>query len=128
MRTYGPRSRTSLARRSTRWEPAARAEFIEQVAFYEEQQKGLGRRFAVALREALRHAHAFPSSGSPWAPDADYGSPQPLRSLRLRRFPFRLFYLDRGQDLVVVAVANERQLPGYWQQRRSFLGPGANDD
>ena len=34
-------------------------------------------------------------------------------------FPFRLVYLVQPPELVVVAVAHGRRLPGYWRERLS---------
>jgi hypothetical protein len=36
---------------------------------------------------------------------------------RVEVFPFRVVYLVRGNDLVILAYAHARRRPGYWQHR-----------
>ncbi len=45
---------------------AAQEEFLEQVAYYEEREKGLGERFRQAVEAATALASAHPKLGSPW--------------------------------------------------------------
>ena len=40
-------------------------EFLEQVAFYEEREKGLGERFRLSVQAATMLASAHPQLGSP---------------------------------------------------------------
>ncbi|MCC7419912.1 MAG: type II toxin-antitoxin system RelE/ParE family toxin [Planctomycetaceae bacterium] len=43
----------------------------------------------------------------------------PYRSLRVRRFPYRLIYLVEDPDLILIlAVAHTGRRPGYWQRRK----------
>lgn len=44
----------------------AQAEFLEQISFYEEHQKGLGDRFRESVQAATALASAHPELGSPW--------------------------------------------------------------
>ena len=39
------------------------------------------------------------------------------RQIRLRRFPYVIVYVVAGDVVRVVAIAHERQLPGYWASR-----------
>jgi hypothetical protein len=40
-----------------------------------------------------------------------------LRSRRVAGFPCRLVYLVQPTELVVVALAHGKRLPGYWRER-----------
>jgi len=40
--------------------PAARGELIQSAQYYEAQSHGLGRRFASAVRDAVRRVQEFP--------------------------------------------------------------------
>ena len=65
-----------------RFVAAARHEFLAEVAFYNEAQKGLGARFALAVEEAAARALAFPLAGS--------RSGANTRRVILKSFPFSL--------------------------------------
>lgn len=41
------------------------------------------------------------------------------RKFVLQLFPFNIFYLLTGSEIVIVAVAHQRRRPGYWQGRLS---------
>jgi plasmid stabilization system protein ParE len=42
-----------------------------------------------------------------------------IRTYRLRRFPYQIFfrYHEQGQDVRIVAVMHQRRLPDYWRAR-----------
>ena len=88
----------------------AQDEFLEQISYYEEQQKGLGDRFreSVAIATALASAH--PKFGSPWK----------LRTRRVfpKGFPFSVVYRIESTELVVFAVAHFKRRPAYWRRRK----------
>jgi hypothetical protein len=44
----------------------ALSEFLEQILYYEERQKGLGDRFRLAVEAATTLAATHPKLGSPW--------------------------------------------------------------
>jgi len=39
------------------------------------------------------------------------------RSWLLTRFPYRLIYRVRDEDVYIVAIAHTSRRPGYWQNR-----------
>lgn len=88
----------------------AQTEFLEQVSFYEENQKGLGDRFRESVQAATALASAHPKLGSPWM----------LRTRRiiLKGFPFSLVYRIEPTELVIFAVAHFKRRPAYWRHRR----------
>jgi plasmid stabilization system protein ParE len=87
----------------------AQEEFLEQVAYYEEREKGLGDRFRQAVEAAAALASAHPKLGSPWK----------LRTRRVfpKGFKFSLVYRIEPDELVVFAVAHFRRRPTYWRRR-----------
>jgi len=70
----------------------AQDEFLEQISYYEEHQKGLGDRFRESVEAATALASAHPKLGSPWK----------LRTRRVfpKGFPFSLVYRIEPAELV----------------------------
>lgn len=87
----------------------AQNEFLEQVSFYEERQKGLGDRFRQSAQAATALASAHPNLGSPWR--------LATRRVFLKGFPFSVVYRIEQEELVVLAVAHFKRRPTYWRQR-----------
>ncbi len=88
----------------------AQEEFLAQITYYEEQQKGLGDRFIQSVEVATALASAHPKLGSPWK----------LRTRRVfpKDFPFSIVYRIEPTELIVFAVAHFRQRPTYWRRRK----------
>ncbi len=87
----------------------AQEEFLDQVAYYEELEPGLGERFRLAVEAATILAATHPTLGSPWK----------LRTCRvfLKGFKFSLVCRIEPAELVVFAVAHFRRKPTYWRRR-----------
>lgn len=88
---------------------AAREEFLEEVAYYNTAQEGLGARFAAAVEKATALALAFPEVGSP--------SKAGTRRVIVKDFPFSLIYKPTPVGIVIFAVAHQSRRPGYWTSR-----------
>lgn len=58
----------------------ARREFLKEVAYYNEQQPGLGSAFAQEVEEATARALAFPKAGSP--------ATKSTKLVFVKKFPF----------------------------------------
>lgn len=90
--------------------PEAETEHLQQVAYYEAQQPGLGARYLAEVTAALEYIceapHRFPIA-----------RPPALRRLGLKRFPFTIFFRELSDVVQVVAVAPHRRRPGYWSGR-----------
>lgn len=88
----------------------AQDEFLEQIAYYEEYQQGLGDRFRESVEAATTLAAAHPKLGSPWK----------LRTRRVfaKGFPFSVVYRIEPLELVVFAVAHFKRRPTYWRRRK----------
>jgi plasmid stabilization system protein ParE len=84
-------------------------EFLDQVAYYEERERGLGERFRLAVQAATTLASTHPKLGSPWK----------LRTRRVfpKGFKFSVVYRVEPKELVVFAVAHFRRRPTYWRRR-----------
>lgn len=87
---------------------AASAEFAEAVRWYEQKRTGLGGEFFDAVTHAVELIRTRPEVG------AVAGR---TRSWRLTRFPYRLVYRVREDDVHIVAIAHTSRRPGYWKNR-----------
>lgn len=88
----------------------AREEFLAEVAYYEELQRGLGERFNLAVQAATSFAAMFPLLGPPWKYRTRRAFP--------KGFPFSVAYRVEPTEIVIFAVAHFSRRPGYWSQRR----------
>ena len=90
--------------------PAARIEYLEHVAYYESRQPGLGARYLAAFDAAMvkvceashRYKVEFP-------PD--------IRRYRVPGFPYNILYRQVGVDREVLVIAPHRRRPDYWLGR-----------
>lgn len=101
---------------NVRYHPEALAELRADVAWYEERGAGLGDRFEDAVDEVLDTVRDWPESGAMWP---GWDSIPVVRSRRVAGFPYRLVYLAQPSELVVLALAHDKRLPGYWKERVS---------
>lgn len=95
-----------------RFHRAALAEHLDQVAFYESRQPGLGAdylaEFDGLMSRVCENTQAFPAIGS-----------SALRKAGMRRFPFHVIYLVHERQVYIVAIAHHRRRPAYWVERIS---------
>jgi plasmid stabilization system protein ParE len=94
---------------------AARLDIRTIRDWYEAEEVGLGVRFLTELDGIMERTRATPRQ-----------FPEVGRSLRralLRRFPYSMDFLDRGDAVVVFAVLHQHRSPGEWQ-RRAKRGAG----
>lgn len=100
--------------RRVRLEPEAEEELRTAAAHYDGQVSGLGRDFIAAASTAARRLRSWPHSGS----FVDGVDPTlEVRRLSVPRFPYRLVYVQSGDDVHVIAVAHDARRPGYWSAR-----------
>ena len=95
--------------KAVRFLEEAQDEFLEQISFYEEREKGLGERFRLSVQAATTLAATHPKLGSPWK----------LRTRRVfpKGFKFSVVYRIEHAELVVLAVAHFKRRPTYWRRR-----------
>jgi toxin ParE1/3/4 len=90
--------------------PAAAHEHKQQVAYYENEQPGLGRRYHAAFQAAVARACEMPQR-----PRVTH--PPNIRSVKLDVFHFNVIYREIAGVVQILAVAHHRRQPGYWLSR-----------
>jgi toxin ParE1/3/4 len=88
---------------------AARLEYDEAAGWYESQRPGLGREFVAEIETALQQACEMPQRFPKMLLDT--------RCVRVRRFPYSIFFRVRSNQLVVLAVFHVRRDPNVWRER-----------
>lgn len=90
---------------------AAREEFEDAVVWYDAQRQGLGEEFLTQLDEAIegiaRHPQRYPIV---------LGN---VRRAVLRRFPYAIYFRERVDAVVILAVFHGRRNPLMWKRRSS---------
>lgn len=87
----------------------ARREFLAEVLYYNEKERGLAVRFAAAVEEAATRALTFPLTGSPASKNT--------RRVFVKNFPFAVVYRPDPDGIVIFALAHHSRRPEYWQPR-----------
>ena|ERR1039457_7206045 len=87
----------------------AESELIESAKFYEARREFLGDGFLDLIEETLAKIQANPDLGKP--------GKFATRSWKVRRFPFRIVYLEQLERVWIVAVAHLSRKPNYWLDR-----------
>ena len=96
-----------------RFIPEADAELENDVRYFEAQETGLGDRFAADVQTAAHHISEYPESGAPYT--------RRVRKQVLTVFSYNLFYMNRDDEIVIVAVASHKRRSGYWRKRLKKL-------
>ena len=78
-------------------------------AWYEGQLAGLGDQFLEALHEAVDRIRNNPQLYGVFRRD--------IRAAPLSRFPYVVYYRDRGTDILVIAVQHGRRSSRAWRGR-----------
>lgn len=89
--------------------PEARADLSSASAFYSRKREGLGAEFRRQIKHAIGLIRDRPGAGTPIR--------GPLRGWVVRRFPYRLIYREERARIYVLAIAHQRQRPGFWYDR-----------
>ena len=87
----------------------AESELIESALFYERRREFLGNNFLDLAEEALAEIRSHPD----WGKAGKFHT----RSWKVRRFPFRIVYLEQPDRIWMVAVAHLSRKPNYWLER-----------
>lgn len=93
-----------------RLHPEAAQEHRQQVAYYENAQRGLGARYHAAFQSAVARACEMPQR-----PRVLY--PPDIRGIGFKVFQFSLIYRVAAGEVQILAVAHHRRRPGYWRSR-----------
>jgi plasmid stabilization system protein ParE len=89
--------------------PAARLEFDEAAIWYEERRSGLGAAFVSEIDRAIAVASTDPERFPIMHRD--------VRCVRVRRFPYSVFFRAESSRIVVLAVFHARRDPAVWRAR-----------
>jgi plasmid stabilization system protein ParE len=92
--------------------PPASDEFTEAIRWYERKRAGLGGEFYDAVGRATDLIREHPAIGLSVEVPANH------RQLMVDRFPFKVVYRERADDIYIVAIAHSSRRPGYWRDRR----------
>jgi plasmid stabilization system protein ParE len=93
--------------------PQAADEFEDGVAYYEDRQPGLGRRFRD---EVDRHIGWIAThSEIPRLRSGGY------RRVNLKIFPYYIAYVQIGETVWILAIAHAHREPEYWIERKQNI-------
>ncbi len=95
--------------RSATYLPEADDDIYATYAYYERQLSGLGDEFLAAVREAVARIADNPQLYAVYSRD--------IRAAPVRRFPFVIYFRDRGTDVLIVAVQHGRRGTRAWSER-----------
>ena len=90
--------------------PAAEAEFLESVGYYESQVSGLG---GALIEEFEALANLIGETPKGWQVEL----PPDIRRVPFRRFPLSIVYREKPHGFQVLAIAHDRRRPQYWLGR-----------
>lgn len=93
-----------------RFHPAAEAEHLDQVSFYESRERGLGARYLDRFAAVMHHVCAAPAS-------LPLDRPPDIRRARVRPFPLAVLFRVHEGEVQILAVAHYRREPRYWLGR-----------
>jgi len=90
--------------------PAAEAEYLDAIAYYESKRPGLGTAFLKEFESTVSAICAAPHR-NPIERSPD------IRRKRLQRFPYTVLYRETANTVELLAVAHHRRRPHYWLGR-----------
>lgn len=100
---------TQVTKVSLSIRPEAEADLTDAYRFYEECRDGLGADFLFCVEEA-------PSKIS-HSPDSFQAVHKNIRGVLIHRFPYGIFYISDGSQVVVLAVLHFARNPSTWKSR-----------
>ena len=89
----------------------ARLDIIETIAWYNEQQVGLGKRFRTALTETISRIRDNPMLSA-----VQYRN---VRMAYINKFPHLVYYIfeEQRQGIIVLAILHGSRNPAIWKGR-----------
>ena len=93
------------------WQSHAKAEFRGAAQFYRDNAgHNIAGDFSNAVISAAERLREFPDMGARIVGD--------VHRILLRDYPYSLIYRKSPSEIIVIALAHQRQRPGYWRGRR----------
>ena len=89
----------------------AAAELEEDMAWYEKRQTGLGLDLQSEVEKTVTRLRQDPSLGMRYRNT-------PYQFIRVKRFPYVVYYRELDNAIWVMAIAHGRRRPGYWKNRK----------
>jgi plasmid stabilization system protein ParE len=89
----------------------AAQELEEAVEWYEFQSKGLGKHFRQIIRDQVKKIVKNPTWYLKESDD--------IYKAFIPRFPYKILYTTKENQIVIWAIANMHREPRYWQNRLS---------
>ena len=89
----------------------AEADLTEAALWYEGRDPGLGLELTAEIRGAIQRAVERPSTGLRLRKQPE------VRRILARRFPYRVFFIVRGDAIVVFAVLHAARHDRHWKKR-----------
>ena len=89
--------------------PHASEEMNHAAAWYESQQKGLGKRFLATVQDCIQRICINPAIYHEVYP--------PFRRGLVHKFPFAVVYKVVRDDIQIYAVMHSHREPEYWKYR-----------
>ena len=87
----------------------ANQELLDARDYYDDQQFGLGKEFILSVRQECRRIAKSPNI---WP--VIRGN---IRKYHINRFPYKIYYVVRTNDIFVLAIAHHSRQPLYWIDR-----------
>jgi toxin ParE1/3/4 len=88
----------------------ATAELEEGMSWYEKRKTGLGLDLESEVEKTIARVRRDPSIGM------RYRNTQ-VRFVRVKRFPYVVYFCEFEDAIWVIAIAHGRRRPGYWKKR-----------
>ena len=90
--------------------PEAVSELLSISRYYEEKQLGLGNDFNEKLDSSIARCRNNPEMGRLIGAQ--------IRCLVMQKFPYNIIYKLTPDKIIIIAVAHQKRLPGYWENRK----------
>jgi len=89
----------------------AKLEFHDSISYYENEQKGLGKKFDLDIKSSLNRIKKFPTA---YIKEKDN-----IRKCILHKFPFNIIFSIEENHILIIAIAHHHREPDYWIDRIS---------
>lgn len=96
--------------------PEATDELLAAIRYYHRLQPGLGERLAAEVARSIDDILWNPEA---WPAVSGWDRMPFLRNRKVAGFPYRVVYLVRANEIVIVAHAATAKRPSYWKDRVS---------
>ena len=88
----------------------ARTELRGAVAYYEDQNVGLGKQFRDEVFKSVERIKQYPNAWTPLSGN--------IRRCRTLRFPYGIIYEATGTEILILAIAHMHRRSDYWRTHK----------